>query len=101
MAVIKLQCRENQNAGDSFCPTGLLPPFSALAPTALILSSTTRKARTHSQVDVKQLHDFSAAFVVPNSVLVVWLARAQGKKKHVANEVKTIVNVGFGDSLLI
>lgn len=100
MAVIKLQRRENQNAGDSFCPTGLLPPFSALAPTALILSSTIRMARTLSLVDMKQLHDFSAAFAVPNSVLVIWLARAQGKNR-VANEVKTIVNVGFRESLLI
>lgn len=96
MAVIKLQCRENQNAGDSFCPTGLLPPFSALAPTALILSSTTRKARTHSQVDVKQLHDFSAAFVVPNSVLVVWLARAQGKKNMLQMRSKPLLMWDLG-----
>lgn len=55
---------------------------------------------TVSQVHVKHLHDFSAALAVPNLVQIVWAARALGKD-FVANEVKTIVNTRFGQSLLI
>lgn len=50
---------------------------------------------------VSQVHeDFFAALAVPNSVQVVWFVRALGKHL-VVNEVKTVVNLRFGQSLLI
>lgn len=56
--------------------------------------------RTVSQVHERHLEDFFAALAVPNSVKVVWFVRALGKHL-VVNEVKTIVNLRFGQSLLI
>lgn len=91
--------RENPECRETFCPTGVPPSFSAPGP--IPPSSTTlRIDGTVSQIHVKQLCDFCVAFTAPNSVQIVWLARALGKD-GAANEVKTIINMRFGQSLLI